>query len=607
MTRLAAWLRGPLTKAQLGRLLLAIGLGGDAFILLAGRLGAGAWSGIGPVEGAALGAGLLVALVGLSLLPQGARLATAPATLRSLDARMPQPDRRFLHWLSRGLMVIALLAFVAYLVVYLAYAVNLFRWPYDYDQGEGFELYDAVLHSRGEWPYRDSSIFPFYASNYPPVFHLLTMLLFPLVGPRLLAGRLVSFAASLFTAALIGWGVRRRVGGHFIPLVAGLAYLASNFVYHIGPLCRQHITMVLMETLAVLFIAESEDERHGRRNLGLGLLFLLIAGYTKQLSIFTAVAIFGYLFLRHPLRAVGWMSIFSVAFGVIFLLLNVATDGQWWLNTIAANVNEYIFPQLMGLVRSWLRVHLLFILLAVGQTLCELYFGQITLPSLWFLASLGTGLMSGKWGAGEAYWITSVAAAALLSGLALGRLCAWAVSIPRREQLLAILIPLALLAQATRMVHLPTDGPIWGRVARLLGVAGRSVYADYAYFDTVGYTQMGHLLTSADYAGGARIMAHVEAVEGLVFSEEATFTILAGKPVVTNPTQLLNLYNNHLLDTAPLEAMIRREAFDLVILRAQFYPPPILAALGQHYGLVEHIPMNGFQYIILKPLGRPEL
>jgi hypothetical protein len=29
----------------------------------------------------------------------------------------------------------------------------------------------------------------------------------------------------------------------------------------------------------------------------------------------------------------------------------------------------------------------------------------------------------------------------------------------------------------------------------------------------------------------------------------------------------------------------------------------VLAAIGQHYGLVEHVPMNGFQYIVMQPLG----
>lgn len=153
---------------------------------------------------------------------------------------------------------------------------------------------------------------------------------------------------------------------------------------------------------------------------------------------------------------------------------------------------------------------------------------------------------------------------------------------------------------------MPTAGPFWGPVARLLGVEGRSVYADYPYYDTTGYSQVGHWMLPRDYAGGAKILAYVREAEGPVFSEEAAFTMLAGKPVVTNPTQLLNLYNNGLLDTTQMEQMIRQEAFGLVVMRAQFYPPPVLQAIGEHYELVEHVPMNGFQYIIMRPRGTPE-
>ncbi len=37
-----------------------------------------------------------------------------------------------------------------------------------------------------------------------------------------------------------------------------------------------------------------------------------------------------------------------------------------------------------------------------------------------------------------------------------------------------------------------------------------------------------------------------------IFSKEATFSLLTGKPVVTNPTQLLNPYNNGQLDTTEM-------------------------------------------------------
>ncbi|HIE39306.1 MAG TPA: hypothetical protein EYP77_09610, partial [Anaerolineae bacterium] len=246
------------------------------------------------------------------------------------------------------LTVLALLVFAGYLAVYLIYAAALFRWPYDYDQGEGFELYDAILYSQGEWPYRDNDTFPFYASNYPPLFHLLILPLLPLFGPRLIAGRLVSFTATLVTAGAIAFAVRReskditapsllRWG---LPTLAGLAFLSSNIVYQVGPLCRLHTTMVMFETLAVVAIAGFQHPCHPPRNLLLGLFFLLCAGYTKQLAIFTAAAALGFVFLRDVRKGILSGLGLAVVAGGLFLLIDRATNGQWMLNAIHANVNE---------------------------------------------------------------------------------------------------------------------------------------------------------------------------------------------------------------------------------------------------------------------------
>ncbi|HOU41276.1 MAG TPA: hypothetical protein PK829_08415, partial [Promineifilum sp.] len=51
--------------------------------------------------------------------------------------------------LPRLLIGLALAAFISYLVVYVIYAVQLLRFPFDYDQGEGFELMDTILFSHG--------------------------------------------------------------------------------------------------------------------------------------------------------------------------------------------------------------------------------------------------------------------------------------------------------------------------------------------------------------------------------------------------------------------------------------------------------------------------
>ncbi|MCP4536777.1 MAG: hypothetical protein GY832_06495 [Chloroflexi bacterium] len=526
---------------------------------------------------------------------------------------------RILKSLAAFLAVVVVLVYVAYLLVYVVYAVDLFRWPFDYDQGEGFELYDAILYKQGEWPYRDNAVYPFYASNYPPLFHLLIVPLLSVFGPRVVAGRLVSFAATLITAGAICVAVRRKIvdpeqdrkSGWFIPVVSGLAFLASNYVYLVGPLCRMHMTMVMFETLAIVFIAEFDHPRHGKRNLILGLLMLLCAGYTKQMAVFTVVAALFYVFLRDVKKSIVAGVALAGVVGMIFWALNVATDGQWWINTIQANVNEYDYHQTIFLFGQWFRLHTVFIVLAFAYLAYELFWDRLSAYSLWFFFSLGAGALSGKWGAGFGYFTTAIAAACLTSGLALGRLqkaewnaerTGWSPHAMR--VFLAILIPLVYLVQAPRTLHMPTSGPVFGPLARLFGVDDKLIQGDCAtfqYHDAIGYTQLGHLLTPDDYAAGEEILNYVRTSDGPVFSEEAMFSLLAGEPVVTNPTQLYNLSNNNLLDTTEMVERINRQEFGVVIFRAQFYPQPVLEAIGQNYQPVEHLCMNGFYYHILWP------
>jgi len=526
------------------------------------------------------------------------------------------------------LAILAVIAYVSYLAIYVYYAVELFRWPFDYDQGEGFELHDAILYGRGEWPYRDNATFPFYASNYPPLFHLLIVPLLPIFGPRLIAGRLLSFVATLITAATISIVVRRnirdpdryRMTDWLVPTLSGLGFLASNYVYQIGPLSRMHMTLVMFETLAIAFIDEFEHPKHGTRNLVLGLTMLFCAGYTKQTAVFTVAAALSYVFLRDTKKSIIGGGALAVAAGAVFWLINVATDGAWWVNIIQANVNAFDYRQTLFLFKQWLRLHTLFVLLAGGYFVYELFWDRLSAYSLWFLFALGVGALSGKWGAGFGYFTTAIAAACLASGLALGRLREKVEEARLRipglgfsaVPLLVAVIPLLYLFQVPRMLHLPTSGPVFGPVSRALGVQDNLVYgkgdtlaathcAPVEYHDAMGYTQLGHPLTSRDYAAGAKIMTHVRSVSGPILSEEAMFSILADKPVVTNPTQLLNLYNNGLLDTSEIINYVNQQVFDLVIFRAQFYPPPVLQAIGQNYRPVDHICMNGFYYHILRP------
>lgn len=500
--------------------------------------------------------------------------------------------------LASILWALVVLVYLAYGAVFGIYAVSLFQFPFDYDQGEGFELLDAIYFARGEWPYRDIEQYPFYASNYPPLFHLLAVPLVWIFGPRLIAGRLLSAAATIALAGAVGFAVGRWTRRWMIGAWAGGMVLASNYVYHIGPLSRSHMMMVLFEALAVLALTR-EEEFPSRRSLLLGSLALAAAGWTKQHAIVTALAVFAYLFLRRPRAALAWGVCFAAANLALFAMLDLATGGYWFLHIIEANINEYDYRQAFFLYSQWFRLHAVVLLLAAALVLYELYGDRLSLFSVWAVFAAAGGALAGKWGAGESYFITAVVAAILAAGRLLARIEGWTAGRPVGRAVAAVVIPLAMLYQAGRVFHLPTDHPWTAPVARWLGLEGTR------YVDTVEYTQLGHLPTAEDVRNGWRIVEMVREAPGPAFTEEASWALWAGKEPVTNSTQLLNLYKNRKLNPEPLIRMIRAQAFGIVVLRAQFYPQPVLDAIGQAYQPIADIPVNGFLYRILIPRRSP--
>lgn len=530
--------------------------------------------------------------------------------------------------LSRLLQAAALIFLVFHLLVYVAYAVNLIQFPFDYDQGEGFELVDTILFNQGKWPYQNTEAFPFYSSNYPPLFHVIAAPLVSLFGPSYAYGRILGFIGTLITASAIAYAVYRTGRSRIIALLSGLAFLASNTVYHIGPLFRQHATMVMFETLAVVILAQANEitaQRKRRFTLALGLGLILAAGYTKQLAVVTALAVGLFLFIRQPRRAIFWGIAVALVGALIFLWMNLATQGEWWRQAILANVNELNILQTTALFRQWFGLHGFLIIPAVLLVVYELYFDRLSIYSLWFAAAaVINGAASGTWGGGDSYFTTSIAALCILSGIFasrtlsagwrfpenyLSRSLAYPLQRWSRPLTLAglVVIPLLYLGYGRAVLHMPTNVGIFTGIAQALNITPNALNGFYDSARTqdgqyaTGYANIGHFTTQADIDAGWRIVELIRASDKAVISEDSGFSLMAGREVITNPTQLLNLAKKGLFNGTELISMIERKEFGLLILRAQFYPIEVLQAIARAYHPTETIPMNGFEYIIMRP------
>jgi hypothetical protein len=385
------------------------------------------------------------------------------------------------------------------------------------------------------------------------------------------------------------------------------------------------MTRVMFETLAVVLLAYAPDMTRIRRRRGitaLALGLLILAGYTKQLAAYTAVAALLFLALRSPRRAVVWGILFAAVGGAIFLWMNWATGGEWWRQAIVANVNETRFDQVVGLFRLWFSLHGWLIVPAALVALYELYFDRLSLYTIWFVvATLLGGVSSGTWGGGDSYFATSIAAACILSGIFASRTLSAGWRFPstyldalvnpfrrlkRPLYLIAlIVVPLLYLLYGRAVLHMPTDRPFFREIAQTFNIQPNALNGFYDSAGRIagGYADIGHMVTGDDYAAGFRIVEQIRASDKPVLSEEAGFSLVAGRDVITNPTQLLNVWLRGQYEGDELIAMIEAQEFGLIILRAQFYPEPVLIAIDTYYEVSEIIPMNGFDYILKRPRG----
>jgi len=526
--------------------------------------------------------------------------------------------------IRRTLLAISLLLMLGHFVIYLGFGVALIPFPFDYDQAEGFELNNAILMAEGRCPYCDNNIFPFFASGYAPFYHILMIPFVWLFGAEFWYGRLLIFIATLLTSSFIGWAVHRETKHWGIAVLSGLAFLASNFIYHIGPLLRQHLLMVMLETAAVVVIATAfkQTPRERRKRLLLSFMLLLFAGYTKQLAYSTCIAVFLWVLLRQPRAALVYGFSLSVVAGLIFGGWMLITEGQWWINIIRSNQNPYITEQFTGLMRQFLRLHYPLMTLAGLLVIFELYFSRLSVYSIWFVVSFASTIGAGKWGAGDSYFATTLAAACILAGIFAARSWQNQWRFPQNNYIVQLvarlnlqsMLPLTQMAAVISLglfviygvtvIKFPTSGLGFGAVAKALNIEPAPGHR-YPLYDsagwTVGYAVTGHFPSQSDYQNGWYIVEQVANTEGYVMSEDAGFSIQAGREVVTNAVQLNNLWENDLFDPTNLLNMIEQHEFGLIILRARFFPPPILIAIETHYELKETVPMNGFEYELWIP------
>jgi 4-amino-4-deoxy-L-arabinose transferase-like glycosyltransferase len=496
------------------------------------------------------------------------------------EHNLPRPEQDVVRERRRvvagGLLwALALGLLFFYLLVFAAHAANLAGYPYDLDQGEAYDLNSGWLLAQGRPIYTDNQQFPYYSSNYPPVFSYILSLVVAQTGPTLAAGRLLSAAAAGLAAVLVGAVVARMSQSGPAALTVGLLFLASPYVFHTTPLAR-------VNALALLFALVGLACCLGRGwawTAGAVVAFVL-ALFTKQTTADAVGAGLLALLLRDV--RVGVVAGLVVAFigAVGLLLLDTVHHGAFWTNVVVGNVNPFDPKQAIDYYRNFLELHLIVVALAGWQVVRAVRERRIGPFELYWLASLVLAVSVGKWGAGESYFLAPIAASVVLAGQRIGELHR---ASELRPTLLAAIGGL-LLVQGLLFSHGPLNrlGPLFVDRGAQASVLSR-------------FPGQREIDAAAD------LVALLKRADGPVLLEDPSYGLAIGKEVVGNATHLRNLYQAGAWSPDPLVDDLRERRYAWVVLDAELYPEPVLAAIGRYYYLYEEYEINGTKQQVFAP------
>jgi hypothetical protein len=421
------------------------------------------------------------------------------------------------------------------------HTVRYLLFPYPLDDGEGFCLNQAKMLASGEALYPPVGGPPYVVTNYPPVFPYLLSFLIEPENVRFLPGRMLSVISTIITCIAAAGCVKSATDDRRAAWVAALMVAASSVVYFWGALVRVDVLATALGMVA-LWIAM------GGRGWGKfwSIPFVVAALFTRQSSVEAALAIAVGLYLDYGgggntrksalLRSVLFVVLWAVLVAVIVGLLQGWSDGEFWKHTVVYTRTKF-YPLRVVSNAQWIfQTHAIILIVAFLGLSKGLADRRRLMLGVFFIAAIGTSLLSGKMGSDLNYFLNLIAASACLAG--------------------------CFSADLFRIAEQSSPAPSWLLPAALLIPAALAQSGLLTGFRALSFTPTGQ-----DYANGRMIVDVLSAARGPILSEDEGFCLLSGHEVLFNPFIMSELAREGVWDQSQFVDSIRNREFEIIMLR----------------------------------------
>jgi hypothetical protein len=433
-----------------------------------------------------------------------------------------------------------LIALFVCALLFGASVLKVFSIPYGIDYGEGYLANASYEIIKGNNPYHPISSPPWIVTSYPPLFPVINGALIALTGPSLIPGRFIATASFFLILVLAGIVLKTLGTRQAVPIIAAGFLLAFAWTVNWAQVVRVDTLGIFLSLLGIYFWVRSAK----RSDSIVAAILFSLALFTKQSLLAAPVAAVIYGIISRDRRTGLFVILLILVTGAIYLVANFITGGGLLYHLFGYTANAYFAGRLTAGLGQYFRSTWLLNALALSAFLMP---GTLAGPrrflGLYFFLSILTLAAYGFEGSDTNYFIEPILAASLLAGLSLDRF------ISSREPLSA---------------SVPSPRTIGFAIALAIVLLGR--FVDMSLFAI-------HRVNPERMMDGMRLIRLVNSVPGDVLSEDASFTFLAGKPVLFQPYIMTLLSRTGKWDQGPLIESIENEGYSLIILRVDLDDP----------------------------------
>ena len=212
-------------------------------------------------------------------------------------------------------------------------------------QVEAIVATHATMLAGGEGIYYDLNAYPFTVSPYGPIFYSLSAMLRLAGLPALLAGRLLSILA-LIGIVVVAYRMTRLItGSRYAAWTAALLAGGATNLLHWGTVGQVDV-LALFFAFTGFYFALSYCQSRELGFLPLAGLFIALAIFTKQTFIASGCAVVFLLLAVDRRTAFKFVGALAVPGLAIAAVLSLVTGGDFFANTVSANLNPFSLDKL---------------------------------------------------------------------------------------------------------------------------------------------------------------------------------------------------------------------------------------------------------------------